>query len=68
MKTIKRSVAESKGYRALTNAYRLPDEQWMLDRITADLERGKCNAVIVEVEGGFEVWRKNFTPLKNEKI
>jgi hypothetical protein len=58
MKTLPKPLATRKGYIALTTAYKLPDERWMLENVIADMERLGTDAVLVEVEGGPEVWRK----------
>lgn len=38
----------------MTVPYNLPNEQWMLENILADMARGKIDAVIIDNE----VWRK----------
>ena len=43
------------GYRSLTKAY-TADEQWMLDRLLADLRRGNADFTIVPVRTGNEIW------------
>jgi len=49
--------ALKQGYRALTTGYKLPNEQWMLDNVLADMKRGGIDAVLVD-DNGIEVWRK----------
>ena len=51
-------AAEECGCRPLTTAYYLPSEQWMLDKVLADMQRGNIEAVLVPDGGGVEVWRK----------
>ena len=66
--------AESRGYRALTNPYYVPNEQWMLDAVLRDM-RG-CDHVLVRsrdvrdgrVREGVEVWRVMPEPLKPQVI
>ena len=58
MRTITEIEARAAGYRALTSEYRVPDEQWMLDRVLADMRRGNISHALVKEPGGFSVWRK----------
>lgn len=46
------------GYRALTIEYKLPKEQWMMDRVIADMQRGNIEIVLVEMPLGTEIWRR----------
>jgi hypothetical protein len=48
--------AREKGYRPLTTKY-IPKEQWMLENVLADMRRGGIDHVLVEQDGGVEVWR-----------
>ena len=50
--------AKAQGYRPLTNDYDLPKEQWMLNNVLADMERGNIDAVVVSGSSGVEVWRR----------
>lgn len=58
MKTMTPQAAEAAGYRALTTEYKLPEQQWMLDRVLADMRRGGIDTVIVTMARGPEVWRR----------
>lgn len=54
--TITPIQATELGLKSLTYPYVLPDEQWMLDNILADLQGIRHE--LVEIEGvGVEVWR-----------
>jgi hypothetical protein len=57
MKTMKEEVAKARGYHALTAGYKLPDEQWMLENVRGDLQRGNISHALVKVNGGTAVWR-----------
>ncbi|TAK98813.1 MAG: hypothetical protein EPO07_11500 [Verrucomicrobia bacterium] len=50
-------TARAAGYRALTNPYRLPEEQQMLDNVLADMRRGSISHCLVKSKGGVAVWR-----------
>jgi hypothetical protein len=50
--------AEAAGYRALTSRYYLPKEQWMLDRVLADMKRANVDHVLVKDPPGVAVWRR----------
>jgi len=58
MKTMKEEVAKARGYHALTAGYKLPDEQWMLENVRGDLQRGNISHALVKVNGGTAVWRR----------
>jgi hypothetical protein len=58
MKTITKQQAEAEGYRPMTTAYRLPQEEWMLNNVVADMRRGKINFVFVAESTGVEVWKQ----------
>ena len=49
--------AKAAGYRPLTNPYKLPQEQPMLDRVLADMRRAHIDHVLVKMETGLAVWR-----------
>ena len=50
--------ARASGFHPLTNGFKLPDEQRMLDNVVADMELGGIMAVLVGTPDGPEVWRK----------
>lgn len=56
--------AKEDGYRPLTIGYELPEEQWMLDNVLADMKRGNVDTRLVPISSGsktievVEVWRK----------
>jgi ATP sulfurylase len=54
--TMTAQEARAKGYRPLTTKY-IKKEQWMLDNVLADMRRGGIDHVLVEQDGGVEVWR-----------
>lgn len=57
MNTIPRREAIEKGMICLTTPY-LKRQQWMLENVIADMERGNINYAIVDSPmGGKEVWR-----------
>jgi len=58
MKTLNKTEAQEQGYNALTTGYNLPSEQWMLDNVIKDMNRGSIDAVMVTNGNGVEVWRK----------
>ena len=58
MITMKERKADAAGYRALTQRYRLPREQAMLDAVLADLRRGNISHVLVKDRMGISVWRR----------
>jgi hypothetical protein len=58
MQTITPGQARRSGYRPITTGYRLPQEQWMLDNVIADMRRGGIDHQLVDGEIGPEVWRK----------
>ena len=58
MKTITKQQAKAEGYRPLTTAYTLPQEEWMLNNILADLQRGNINHALVAQSEGVEVWKQ----------
>ena len=49
--------AMSRGLRAMTNPYYVPAEDWMLQNVVADMQRGKIVFALVQVGLGVEVWR-----------
>jgi hypothetical protein len=51
------AAAKALGMKPLTTAYDAA-EQWMLDRLLADLKRNKIKFALVAVEAGVEVWRE----------
>jgi len=53
-----RKEAEAAGYRALTTRYVLPEEQWMLDGVLADMKRANVDHVLVREGVGVSVWRR----------
>jgi hypothetical protein len=55
---MKMKEARAAGYCAMTAAYHLPAEQWMLDAVVNDMRRGKVDHVLVRVWNGVEVWRR----------
>jgi hypothetical protein len=57
MTTMTKDNALKQGYRPMTTGYNLPNEQWMLDNVLADMKRGEFDAVLVD-DNGIEVWRK----------
>jgi len=57
MKTITKEQAKAEGYRPLTTAYTLPQEEWMLNNIVADLRRGNINFALV-AEDDVRVWNR----------
>jgi hypothetical protein len=58
MKTMTPQAAADAGYRALTTEYKLPEQQWMLDRVLADMKHGGIDTVLVATTRGPEVWRR----------
>ncbi len=60
--TLNRRAAKAAGYRPLTERYRLPDEQPMLDGVVADMRRGNISHVLVKDRAGVEVWRRGCRP------
>jgi len=51
--------AKSDGYRPITTAYKLPEEQWMLENVLADMNRANANIVFVgEDQQSVEIWKK----------
>ena len=50
--------ASASGYWGLTMPYRLPDEQWMLDNVLADMRRKDIEHVLVKEGSGVAVWRR----------
>jgi hypothetical protein len=58
MITLNCRKAEAAGYRALTTTYYLPREQWMLDRVLADMRRANVDHVLVREGVGVSVWRR----------
>jgi hypothetical protein len=50
--------ARDNGYVPLTKGYRLPKEAHMLERVIADMRRGKIPHVLVSSNEGPEVWQK----------
>ena len=62
MKTITKQQAKAEGYRHLTTAYTLPQEEWMIklmiNNIVADLQRANINFVFVAESTGVEVWKQ----------
>jgi hypothetical protein len=61
--TRSRKDAKAAGYRALTSGYRLPEQQWMLDGVLADMRRAKVDHVVVRDRRGASVWRR--APLRS---
>ena len=57
MSTMTSRAAQAAGLRALTRTYRLPQEEAMLGRVMADLQRGKIKHALVQELGGVSVWR-----------
>ena len=49
-----REQAMKLGYVSMTVPYNLPNEQWMLENVLADMRRCKIDAVVIDNE----VWRK----------
>lgn len=41
----------------LTTPYKLPRQQWMMDSVVGDMNRGNIRSALVEVAHGIEVWR-----------
>ena len=62
MTAINKSEAEAAGYRALTNTYKLPAEQEMLDGVLADMRRGNIDHAVVRGNGGVAVYRRALRP------
>jgi hypothetical protein len=61
MKTITKQQAKADGYRPLTIAYSLPQEEWMLNNVVADMRRANIEFVLVAeptLETEVEVWKK----------
>lgn len=58
MKTTTKQEAKADGFRQLTIAYNLPAEQWMLDNVLKDMERGHIRVALVQVSDGVQVWKK----------
>lgn len=57
--TITVKDAKEYGYRAMTQPYVLPQEQWMLDNVIGDMKRAGADYALVEVKvEQVEVWRK----------
>jgi hypothetical protein len=51
--------AKSDGYRPITSAYKLPEEQCMFENVIADMNRAKANIVFVgENQQSVEIWKK----------
>lgn len=58
-KFLTKQMARDQKFRAMTNPYLLPNEQWMLDNVVEDMERGKADYALVEIKPNeVEVWRK----------
>lgn len=55
--TISHEEAKARGFWALTTAYILPSERWMLQRALSDFERGSVRAVLVGSPEAPEIWR-----------
>lgn len=74
MKITKPEAAETEGYHTMTHPYKLPDEQWMLDNVLADMKSGGIDCIVVDTtelysndRPGVEVWRRQpAKPLKSE--
>lgn len=49
--------ARSRGLVPLTTAYTLPDEQWMINAVIHDMQRGQTEHAVVHAALGAEVWR-----------
>jgi hypothetical protein len=58
MSEITSTEAMALGYRPMTTSYKIPNEQWMLDRVIEDMDRGQIKFALVTATGGGEVWRK----------
>ena len=54
---LNRREAGAAGFCALTIGYRLPQEQSLIDRVLADLRRGKIPHCLVKGRDGVAVWR-----------
>jgi hypothetical protein len=70
MNIINKEQAKEKLYRPLTKSYLLPDEQWMLDNVISDMNRGNIDFALVKTDDqdgqipksslvrSVEVWRR----------
>ena len=58
MKALATAAAEKKGLRPLAGPYST-QEDWMAQNVMCDMRRGGIEHAMVEVKGGFEVWRSN---------
>jgi hypothetical protein len=50
--------ARAGGYKALTGRYELPEEEALLERVLADMKRGRIRHVLVKEGRGVAVWRR----------
>lgn len=57
MTLVTEKQAAAAGYRALTTAYRMPEERAMLLAVLADMERGGIAHVLVQKKNKLTVWR-----------
>jgi len=58
--------ATSAGYRPLTTAYHLPQEQWMLSNVIRDMRHAGIDFAVVQTSSGVEVWRKGMTTISSK--
>lgn len=58
IKTITEPEAKTQGFLSLTYACNPVTEQYIIDNIVADLQRGNIPCVLVEHPRGVEIWRK----------
>jgi hypothetical protein len=53
------SLAQAKAEKLepMTSSYLVPEEDWMLRNVIADMQRGSIKFALVQVGLGVEVWR-----------
>jgi len=51
-------AATAKGYRQLTYPLNPDTEQWIIDNIVKDLQKGKIPTALVQQGTNIEIWRK----------
>ena len=53
------SAAHNKGLRVLSGPYKPTTENWMIQQVIEDMDRGKIPHAVIETRDGLEVWRSN---------
>jgi hypothetical protein len=59
MKYLSAKEAKHARFNAVTTAYRLPEEQWMVNNVLNDMKHGNIDTRLVKTHEGIEVWRKS---------